>query len=93
MYRFRIGGNPRSSSASKDGYHSSRLDTVESIRIHDGILPQTNDDVRFGYAIPTIIDELVLPPVVYRDGQFVEEEPLAGEEDYTMTQGHAFDPF
>ena len=74
-------------------YAADRLDTVESIRIYDGILPLTGDDVRFGYAIPTIIDELVLPPVVYRDGQFVEEEPLAGEEDYTMTQGHAFDPF
>ena len=63
-------------------YGADRLDTVESIRIYDGILPLTGDDVRFGYAIPTIIDELVMPPMVYRDGAFVEEKPLAGAEDY-----------
>ena len=63
-------------------YGADRLDTVESIRIYDGILPLTGDDVRFGYAIPTIIDELVMPPVVFRNGEFVEEEPLAGAEDY-----------
>jgi saccharopine dehydrogenase-like NADP-dependent oxidoreductase len=66
-------------------YAVHRLDTVESIRIYDGILPSPGDDIRFGYAIPTIIDELVLPPVVYADGEWVEEEPLAGEEDYWFT--------
>ena len=63
-------------------YAADRLDTVESIRIYDGILPLTGDDLRFGYAIPTIIDELVMPPMVFRDGEFVAEEPLSGEEDY-----------
>jgi saccharopine dehydrogenase (NAD+, L-lysine-forming) len=66
-------------------YAADRLDTVESIYIYDGILPPPGDDIRFGYAIPTIIDELVLPPMVYRAGEFVEEEPLAGEEDYWFT--------
>jgi lysine 6-dehydrogenase len=63
-------------------YAADRLDTVESIRIYDGILPAAGDDLRFGYAIPTIIDELVLPPMVFRDGAFIEEKPLAGAEDY-----------
>jgi saccharopine dehydrogenase-like NADP-dependent oxidoreductase len=63
-------------------YAADRLETVESIRIYDGILPPPGDEVRFGYAIPTIIDELVMPPMVYRDGAFVQEAPLAGEEDY-----------
>jgi saccharopine dehydrogenase-like NADP-dependent oxidoreductase len=63
-------------------YAADRLDTVEYIRIYDGILPPPGDDIRFGYAIPTIIDELVMPPMVYRDGEFVEEAPLSGEEDY-----------
>jgi saccharopine dehydrogenase-like NADP-dependent oxidoreductase len=63
-------------------YAADRLDTIDSIRIYDGILPPAGDDIRFGYAIPTIIDELVMPPVVYRDGEFIEEQPLAGEEDY-----------
>jgi saccharopine dehydrogenase-like NADP-dependent oxidoreductase len=63
-------------------YAADRLDTVEYIRIYDGILPPPGDDIRFGYAIPTIMDELTLPPMVFRDGEFVEEMPLAGEEDY-----------
>jgi lysine 6-dehydrogenase len=66
-------------------YAADRLDTVDSIRIYDGILPPPGDDIRFGYAIPTIIDELVMPPMVYRDGEFVAEEPLSGEEDYWFT--------
>lgn len=66
-------------------YAADRLDTVEYIRIYDGILPPPGDEIRFGYAIPTIIDELTLPPMVFRDGEFVEERPLAGEEDCWFT--------
>ncbi|UCC64829.1 MAG: saccharopine dehydrogenase NADP-binding domain-containing protein [Anaerolineae bacterium] len=66
-------------------YTADRLDTITSIRIYDGILPPPGDDIRFGYAIPTIIDELVMPPVVFLDGQFVKETPLAGDEDYWFT--------
>jgi saccharopine dehydrogenase (NAD+, L-lysine-forming) len=63
-------------------YAADRLDTVESIRIYDGIAPPAGDDIRFGYAIPTIIDELVMPPMVFADGQWTEAEPLSGGEDY-----------
>ncbi|MFZ5918384.1 MAG: saccharopine dehydrogenase family protein [Chloroflexota bacterium] len=63
-------------------YAADRLDTVDYIRIYDGIQPPPGDDIRFGYAIPTIIDELVMPPMVFRGGEFVQEAPLAGEEDY-----------
>jgi saccharopine dehydrogenase (NAD+, L-lysine-forming) len=66
-------------------YAADRLDTIEHIRIYDGILPPPGDDIRFGYAIPTIIDELIMPPMVFRDGEFVEEAPLAGKEDYWFT--------
>jgi saccharopine dehydrogenase-like NADP-dependent oxidoreductase len=63
-------------------YAADRLDEIDYIRIYDGILPPPGDDIRFGYAIPTIIDELLMPPMVFRDGEFVEEAPLGGEEDY-----------
>ncbi len=66
-------------------YAAERLDAVDSIRIYDGILPPPGDDIRFGYAIPTIIDELLMPPMVFRGGSFAAEEPLAGEEDYWFT--------
>ena len=63
-------------------YAADRLDTIEYIRIYDGIKPPAPDDVRFTYAVPTIIDELTLSPMVYRDGEFVAEKPLTGFEDY-----------
>ena len=66
-------------------YAADRLDTVESIRIYDGIKPPPPDVVAFTYAVPTIVDELTLQPMVYRDGQFLPCEPLSEFEDYFFT--------
>jgi len=63
-------------------YAADRLDTIEYIRIYDGIKPPPPDDVRFTYAVPTIVDELTLAPMIYRDGEFVACEPLSEFEDY-----------
>ena len=67
-------------------YAADRLDTIEYIRIYDGIKPPAPDDMRFTYAVPTILDEMSLAPMVYRDGEFVAEEPLTGFEDYWFTE-------
>jgi saccharopine dehydrogenase-like NADP-dependent oxidoreductase len=66
-------------------YAADRLDTVESIRIYDGIKPPPPDDVRFTYAVPTIVDEMTMPPMVFRDGEFIAREPLSEFEDYWFT--------
>lgn len=63
-------------------YAADRLDTIEYIRIYDGIKPPPPGDVRFTYAVPTIVDELTLPPMVYRNGEFLACEPLSEFEDY-----------
>ncbi len=63
-------------------YAAERLDTIDTIRIYDGIKPPPGDDIFFGYAIPTIIDELTMPPMVFRDGEFVACEPLSEVEEY-----------
>ena len=63
-------------------YAAERLDTIETIHIYDGIKPPASDELFFGYAIPTIIDELTMPPVVFRDGEFVTCEPLSEVEPY-----------
>ncbi|RME43465.1 MAG: hypothetical protein D6796_13060 [Caldilineae bacterium] len=63
-------------------YAADRLDTIEYIRIYDGIKPPAPDDMRFTYAVPTILDEMSLSPVVYREGEFVSVPPLTGFEDY-----------
>lgn len=66
-------------------YAAERLDTIEYIRIYDGIKPPPPDDVRFTYAVPTIVDELTLAPMVYRHGEFVACQPLSELEDYWFT--------
>lgn len=63
-------------------YAADRLDTIEYIRIYDGIKPPAPDDMRFTYAVPTILDEMTLQPMVYENGEFVGKEPLTGFEDY-----------
>jgi lysine 6-dehydrogenase len=63
-------------------YAADRLDTIESIKIYDGIKPPPHDDVRFTYSVPTIVDELTLEPMVFRDGHFLARPPLSEFEDY-----------
>jgi saccharopine dehydrogenase (NAD+, L-lysine-forming) len=63
-------------------YAAERLDTIEAIHIYDGIRPPAADDVHFTYAVPTIVDELTMPAMVYRNGEFRACEPLSEFEDY-----------
>ena len=63
-------------------YAADRLDTIEYIRIYDGIKPPAPDDMRFTYAVPTILEEMSLQPMVYQDGEFVACEPFSDFEDY-----------
>ena len=66
-------------------YAADRLDTIDYIRIYDGIKPPPPDVVAFSYAVPTIVDELTMPPMVYRNGEFMACEPLTEFEDYWFT--------
>ncbi len=63
-------------------YAADRLDTIDYIHIYDGILPSSSSNVVFAYAVPTIVDEMTLPPMVYRDGAFIECQPMSELEDY-----------
>lgn len=67
-------------------YAADRLDIVESIHIYDGIKPPSTDDVQFTYAVPTIVDELTMSPMVFRDGEFRACDPLSEFEDYWFTR-------
>lgn len=66
-------------------YAADRLDTIEYIRIYDGIKPPPPDDLRFTYAVPTILDEMTMAPMVFRDGEFIAEAPLSGFEEVAFT--------
>lgn len=63
-------------------FAADQLDTVDSIKIYDGILPPPTDDPKFTYAVPTIVDELIMQPMVFKGGEFQAEQPLGGFEDY-----------
>lgn len=67
-------------------YAADRLDTIESIRIFDGIKPPAPDDERFSYAVPTIIDELTVEPMVFEKGEFLAKPPLSEFEDYWFSE-------
>ena len=67
-------------------YAADRLDTVETIKIFDGIMSPLTDDPIFTYAVPTIVEELIVEPMIFRDGEFKTAEPLSEFEDYWFTQ-------
>ncbi len=67
-------------------YAADRLDTIEYIHIYDGIKPPPADDLRFTYAVPTILDEMTLQPMIFSQGEFKAVKPLTGFEDYCFTQ-------
>ena len=66
-------------------YAADRLDRVERIHIYDGIKPPPPDQLAFTYAVPTILDELTMPPMVFRDGEFMVCEPLSEFEEQCFT--------
>ena len=67
-------------------YAADRLDTVDSIKIYDGVMPPPTDDPKFTYAVPTIVDEIIMEPMVYSNGDFQAEAALSGFEDYWFTK-------
>jgi lysine 6-dehydrogenase len=65
---------------------AQRLDTVESVRVYNASTVDPSDSLRWPYSIETILDEMTLPPVVFRGGEFVEEPPLSGEETFDFRE-------
>jgi lysine 6-dehydrogenase len=67
-------------------YAADRLDTIEYIKIYDGIKPPKTNDPKFTYAVPTILDELTMKPMIFENGEFSPREPLSDFEDYWFTE-------
>ncbi len=66
-------------------YAADRLDTIDAIKIYDGVKPPPPGTMKFTYAAPTIIDELTEKPMVFRDGEFIACEPMSEFEDVAFT--------
>lgn len=63
-------------------YAYDRLDKVNAVKIRDGIVNFNLDENSFvpPYAIETLLDEFIMNPYEYKDGQFVEVQPFSGAE-------------
>ena len=60
------------------------LESVESICIFDGAVPIEEEGINWGYSLATILDEITMNPVTFREGEFLELEPLAEPELYAF---------
>lgn len=61
-----------------------RLDTVDSVVIYNGATVDGSGALRWPYSLQTIFDELTERPIVFRDGEFVDLEPLGEPEDFAF---------
>ncbi len=59
---------------------AARMDTVRSVKIYNGATVDPSDSLKWPYSLWTIFDEITERPVVFRDGEFVDLDPLSEEE-------------
>lgn len=61
---------------------ADQLDRVESIHVYDGAteLSPSSDPLGYTFSIATILDELTLPPVIFRNARFRTQSLFAGRE-------------
>ncbi len=64
------------------GLLAKDLDRVDYVRIYNGSTLDEGESLSWAYSLETILDEISLPAMVYRDGQFIERQPLSEEEYY-----------
>jgi len=65
------------------GWLGGMLDRVRSVRIYNGATLDEGESLAWPYAIETILDEISMPAMVFRDGGFLEAPPL-GEEEFFL---------
>lgn len=62
------------------GWLGGMLEGVEAIRIYNGSTLEESGSLAAPYAIQTILDEISMPAMVFRGGEFIECPPLGEEE-------------
>jgi len=62
-------------------YGGDKLDEVDSVYMYSGtVMFEKVEGVKIAYAASTLLDELTLNPVIYKNGEYVEVSPFSGEE-------------
>jgi len=59
---------------------AERFDTIEAIKIYNGATTDSQDSLAWPYSLETILDEMTERPMVFREGRFIDLEPLSEEE-------------
>jgi saccharopine dehydrogenase-like NADP-dependent oxidoreductase len=69
---------------------ADRFDTIQAIKIYNGATTDSKDSLAWPYSLFTILDEMIERPMVFRDGQFIDVDPLTEEElfDFRAPIGH-----
>jgi saccharopine dehydrogenase-like NADP-dependent oxidoreductase len=65
------------------GYMGAMLDTVDSVKIFNGATVDEGESLSWAYSIETILDEICMGSMIFREGEFQEMTPLS-EEEYFM---------
>ncbi len=61
---------------------ADRFKTIDSIKIYNGATSDSRDSLAWPYSLATILDEMTLRPMVWRNGQYIDLEPLSEEEPF-----------
>lgn len=61
---------------------AERFKTIRSIKIYNGATSDSRDSLAWPYSLATILDEMTLRPMVWRNGEYVDLEPLSEEEPF-----------
>lgn len=61
---------------------AERFDTIEAIKIYNGATSDSRDSLAWPYSLETILDEMTERPMVFRNGQFIDLDPLSEEEHF-----------
>lgn len=62
------------------GHMGAMLDTVDSVKIYNGSTIDEGESLSWAYSIETILDEISMGAMIFREGQFQEMAPLSEEE-------------
>jgi saccharopine dehydrogenase (NAD+, L-lysine-forming) len=59
---------------------AARFETIRAIKVYNGATTDSRNSLAWPYSLFTILDEMTERPVVFREGQFLDLDPLTEEE-------------
>ena len=65
---------------------AGRMDTVRSVVIYNGATVDPSDSLKWPYSLWTIFDEITERAMVFRDGEFIDLDPLSEEEMFSFKE-------